>query len=179
MGHNWARCSAAAELSWLLALMLATKAEVALALATIFSVIAPQSDEGGELHRLVRCEPTEFLDDVITTLKDFFPGCTEFQRQIVSLAVPSCPRACGSHGHRCDIWMALVSQSIGSVERSNQTVEPILATLRRLKCEDGGSDTVASALYITSPGPSALLRTRHGLAWWNFPGRHSVPRPRP
>ena len=42
-----------------------TKEEVALALLTIFSVIAPprilQSDQGGEFKRLVACEPTEFL----------------------------------------------------------------------------------------------------------------------
>jgi hypothetical protein len=78
-----------------------TKEEVALALLTIFSVIAPprilQSDQGGEFKRLVACEPTEFLGDVITTLKDFLPGCIEIHGRSYYSQSQGVHGLCGSH----------------------------------------------------------------------------------
>jgi len=92
---------AATKFIWLLALMSKTKEEVALALLTIFSVIAPprilQSDQGGEFKRLVACEPTEFLGGVITTLKDFLPGCTEIHCRSYHSQSQGVHGLCGSH----------------------------------------------------------------------------------
>jgi hypothetical protein len=104
---------AATKFIWLIALMSKTKEEVALALLTIFSVIAPprilQSDQGGEFKRLVGSEPAEFLGGVITTLKDFLPGCIEIHGRSYHSASQGVHGLCGSHsGRRCDIGMALV-----------------------------------------------------------------------
>ena len=92
---------AATKFIWLIALMSKTKEEVALALLTIFSVIAPprilQSDQGGEFKRLVACEPTEFLGGVITTLKDFLPGCTEIHGRSYHSQSQGVHGLCGSH----------------------------------------------------------------------------------